>query len=418
MAKITNKTLLVVGTELVINETTKTIRLVATGNLVAKDGVAISALYGKLSDLWTDLSYQDSDFPMKAIDNLSGQYAFGVDPSDNYNGWTLYDDTTRNMLRDGGWTEYTSAGAEARIYTGAIGLGAINSGAQPYYQLTSIASPVNFPFTDQCNAGVQVFGNATNGNFDTRAHFKAYVREQGKRYSDSVLTDTGKVSTGAYIVNFLLSNETDLKIQANDAAMSGAPYSGITIDYYIADQMKTIGAGSYPYRVIINGNGATLEQIYTKVQYLLRQTGNINTAGTASTVIGKTASLLLKFNGDTLTTSTGVFVDNTALSGIGNLELTDQKGVVRTYPVSSGISVTSLATGSRVKFIKVSDDSLLYQGSEVGGVVNFNDNTYVGAVSIEARKGSSAPYYLPWVTQINTVSGQSTTVTALQQLDQ
>lgn len=68
----------------------------------------------------------------------------------------------------------------------------------------------------------------------------------------------------------------DLKIQTVDGNMTNAPYSGITVTYFGSDQSKTIGAGSYPFRVVVEGNGATLEQIYTKVQYLLRQATDID----------------------------------------------------------------------------------------------------------------------------------------------
>lgn len=41
------------------------------------------------------------------------------------------------------------------------------------------------------------------------------------------------------------------------------------------------GGSSYNFRKIINGNSATLEQIYTKIQYLLRQNSDID-SGAAS----------------------------------------------------------------------------------------------------------------------------------------
>ena len=73
MAKITSRAQLNVGTEIVIDEPGRTIRLVAAGNLVAKDGVTLQAVYSKLVDLWATATYQDSPFPMYAIDALSGQ---------------------------------------------------------------------------------------------------------------------------------------------------------------------------------------------------------------------------------------------------------------------------------------------------------------------------------------------------------
>ena len=335
MAKITSRASLNVGVELTIDETARTYTLNEAGNLVAKDGVTLQALYSKFADLWTTTTYQDSPFPMNAIDALSGQYYFGVDAGGNYNGWKPADDATRNMLRDGGWREYSSAGVLNREYAGFVGLGAINTGAQPYYILNASDAPTNFPFADQFNVGVQVYGDAANGDFDKRTYAKTYCREYGKKYKDSVLVDTGKTATGAFLVNFLISNEDDLKIQANDAAMTGAPYDGITVSYYSTNQNRLIGGANYPFRIIVDGNGATLEQIYTKIQYLLRQNSDINTAGDAGSVTGKTATSLLSFVGDTLVTSTGVYIDDIQSADSNRIEFYDQNGVKRTNPYTA-----------------------------------------------------------------------------------
>lgn len=335
MAKITSKSLLVVGTELTIDETARTFTLNVAGNLVAKDGVTIQALYSKFVDLWSTSTYQDSPFPMTALDALSGQFYFGVDAGGNYSGWKPANDSTRQMLRDGGWREYSSAGVLNREYVGIIGLGSVSTGAQLYYQKVNGGSAANFTFTDQCNEGIQVFGDAGNGNFDSRTYFKGYVREYAKKYKESVLADTGKTATGSFIVNLLLSNEDDLKIQANDGAMSGAPYSGITVSYYAANQPRTIGGASYNFKTIIDGNGATLEQIYTKIQYLLRQSTDINTSGTAGVKVGKIQSSLLSFVGDTLVTSTSVFIDNVSPADSNRVEFYDDGGVKRTNPYTA-----------------------------------------------------------------------------------
>ena len=328
MAKITSRSQLNVGTELIINEPLRTIQLVAAGNLVAKDGVTLQAVYSKLVDLWATATYQDSPVPMYALDALSGQFQIGTDGS-TYSGWTWADDATRNMLRDGGWTEFSATGDVNRVYAGFIGLGSVSAGSQPYYHLAPTDAPINFPFTDQFNAGVQVFGDLTNGNFDKRTYAKTFCREYGKKYKSSVLADTGATGTGANKQNFLIANEDDLKIQAADGAMTGAPYNGITVAYYTANQTRTIAGVSRNFKIIIDGNGATLEQIYTKVQYLLRQATDINTGGTAGSKIGKIQDDLLAFVGDTLETSTSVYIDNILSADSNRIKFKDDSGVFR-----------------------------------------------------------------------------------------
>lgn len=335
MAKITSRSLINVGTELIIDEPNRTFQLVEAGNLVAKDGVTFQALYSKFVDLWATVTYQDSPFPFNALDALSGQYLIGIDAGGNANGWKPLNDTTRQMIRDGGWEEYSSAGVLQRVYTGIVGLGSLSLGSQPYYIKAPTDAPANFTFNDQANEGIQVYGDVANGNFDKRTYFKAFVREQGKRFSDSVLADTGKTATGAYIVNMLLSNEDDLKITDLDAEMTNAPYDNITVSYYSVAQQRSIGGVNYNFSVVIDGNGATLEQIYTKMQYLLRQNSDINASGTAGAVIGQTAALLCGFIGDTLETTTGVYVDNIQNADSNRIKFKDDAGTFRENPFES-----------------------------------------------------------------------------------
>jgi len=336
MAKIVDLDLIDVGTELTLDTTAKTFTLNVAGQLVAKDGVSLQALYSKFISLWTTDTYNKFPFPMYAIDAKSGQFIFGFDGS-TYNGWKPANDATRTYLRDGGWSEYSSAGVLNRQYVGIVSLGEVSADAQLYYQKASGGTAANFTFTDEVNEGIQVYGDATNGNFDSRTYFKGYVREQGKKFRDSVLADTGQTGTGAYTVNLLLSNEADLKIAANDAAMTGAPYSGITVQYYATDQTKTIGGTGYPFRVVITGNNATAEQIYTKVQYLLRQDADIDSG--SGTVIGRTADSLLSFTGDELTTTTGVYIEGYNSNDVNRLKFTDQNGVVRAEPYTAAGSL-------------------------------------------------------------------------------
>lgn len=375
MAKIISRSQLNVGTELLVDEGTRTITLVVAGNLVAKDGVTWQALYSKLQDLWAEASYQDSPMPVYGIDALSGQFQIGTD-GQTFNGWTFANDATRQMLRDGGWSEYTVGGVLAREYAGVVGLGSVSAGSQLYFQRASTDAPTNFTFTDQCNEGIQIYGDASNGNFDKRAYFKGFVREYGKKYKDSVLADTGKVGTGPNIVNLLLSNEADLKIQANDAAMSGAPYTGITVAYYTTNQPRSIGGTARNFKIIIDGNGATLEQIYTKVQYLLRQNSDINVGGTAGPVTGKTAASLLAFVGDNLETAQSVYIDNIQAADSNRVTFKDDGGINRTNPYTAAgvlnFNSALIGAGSSFQLLYSSNLNLAVndaEGDPISGVI-------------------------------------------------
>ena len=434
MPKITTRALLNVGTELTVDETLKTFTLNVAGNMIAKDGVTLQTVYSKFVELWATAPYQDSPFPMYAIDALSGQFQFGTDGA-TFNGWKPANDATRQMLRDGGWSEFNAAGALARQYSGMVGLGSVSVGSQLYYQRASADAPINFTFTDQANEGIQVFGSvtadATTTTFDKRTFFKGYVREQGKKYKDSVLADTGKTATGAFLVNLLLANEDDLDIAALDAAVTASlPYTAINIKYFptafsldvdvigtardygividvgthsgvdgvvtAAGSTMTSAAGTItgadytggtvtmyeggtskgiynilgtPTATVVTitttfpsaGTGlsftlqraapvaASLKQIYTKVQFLLRQNADIDAS--AGTVTGKTASLLLNFVGPDLKCGffapanpsgggSGVMVQGIASADVNLIAYHDNTAVARTSPFASAWTIS------------------------------------------------------------------------------
>jgi len=328
MAKITDGDDLNVGTEITIDTSGKTFTLVATGNLVAKDGVTLQALYSKFIKLWETSSYNKYPFPMYAIDALSGQFQFGTDGG-SYNGWKPANDTTRQMLRDGGWTEYTSGGVVDRTYAGIVALASgFPSGAQFYYQKASGGAAANFTFTDAPNEGIRVDDTA-------QTYFKIFCREYQYTYDDAVLGDVGLSGTGPFKISLPVSVGGDLKIQDNDTTVgSSAPYTSMGIEYFGSDQTG-YDIGAYPFRVVIDNTtaNATLEEIYTFVQYKLRQNSDIDDG--AGTVNGKTANSLCYFVGDTLYTTQGVFIDGVIAADLNRVVFLDQNNVERTYPYAS-----------------------------------------------------------------------------------
>jgi hypothetical protein len=393
MAKLTSKASLNVGTEIVIDEGAKTIQLLQAGNLVFKDGVTLQAVYSKLVDLWATATYQDSQFPMYAIDALSGQFQIGTDGA-TFSGWNWADTSTRTALRDGGWAEYNAAGVKTAEYVGAVGLGSITPATtcQPYYHLAATDAAINFPFTDQFNVGVKVYDNV---GLDKRTYFKAYIREYGKKFKSSILADTGSSSTGPFKQNFLVSNEDDLKITTllgsvqatGDAAMSGAPYNGITVAYYTANQSRTINGVARDFKIIIEGNGGTLEQIYAKVQYLLRQNSDINVGGTAGTKTGKIQSDLLSFVGDTLVTAQSVYIDDVLAADSNRVEFYDDSNTKRTNPYTAAGTMTFNAplvgSGSSYRLMYVTGPGAGDDFTESGAitVLDASDNPITGTIS-------------------------------------
>lgn len=385
MPKITLRSELNVGIELLIDEPNRTIGLAVAGNLIAKDGAEVRAVYSKLVDLWATATYQDSPFPMNALDALSGQYQMGIDAGGNANGWKWLDDATRSYLRGGGCEEYNATGGLGRVYAGMIGLGSVSLGSQLYYQTTLGGTASNFTYDDQVDEMIQVFGDAvedaTTTTFDNRTYFKGYCREEGKKYADSILSDTGKTGTGAFIVNLLLSNEDDLKITDTDANVSTlAKFTGVTITYNATNQLRDIGGTNYNFKIIIDGNSQTLEDIYTAVQYYLRQSTDID-AGLGS-VIGNTADLLLAFVGNTLETSQSVYIDNLLPADANRIIFKDDGGTNRVNP-----SVSAGTMNFNAALVGAGSSYRLFYTAPAGGV----DDDYGQANAVTVNDASGTP---------------------------
>ncbi len=326
------------GTELTINTTTKTIKInpgtVGSDIPDAADGVTFQALYSAMKLLWKNSSeYIKYPFPFEAI--TPEQYEV-------INGWSFLDTSTRKAIRTAGWSERNSSGQITAMYAGVISLGSLAGTDQPYYIQSSSEASTNFSFTGPVNEAVQILDDP-NGDasyvdgFDKRNYLKLFAREEQKQYASAQLSDIGVTDLSTIVYRFPLSNASDLKALATDVNVvaNTATYGDIDITYYGADQNRSIGGSSYPYRIIIDGANKTAEEIYTKVQYLLRQNSDIDTG--AGTVSGKTADSLLRFVGDNLITSAGVYIDNFNPSDTNRITFTDKNSVARTFPyVASG----------------------------------------------------------------------------------
>jgi hypothetical protein len=110
---------------------------------------------------------------------------------------------------------------------------------------------------------------------------------------------------------------------------------------------RLIGSSYYPYTVVIDADttvgptvsgSARTTEIYEAVQYKLRQSIDIDNSGTGS-VTGKTASSLLRFVGDTLVTSTGVYIDSFNSQDTNSITFTDALANPRTFPYVAALTV-------------------------------------------------------------------------------
>lgn len=330
-----------------IDTTTKLISIDAQGTLVdtapsSTSWVTMQCVYSFLKEEWkTDSSLIKFPFPIVSITNEQFELV---------SGWDFADATTRNLIRDWGWAKKDGAGTSEEEFMNVTTLGAFDDSAadNAYYLQSDGGTPTDIVLTGEVNQAVKIYGDVSNGNFDYRAFFKSYLREQGKTFGFWDLIVDQNISALTYKKYALpLSNGTDLKVTESDANIgANTPYTGMSITYYdnIDDggpQSRTIGSSSYDFSIIIDGNSGTAEEIYEFVQYQLRQTTDID--DDADSLRGDTAEELLKFVWDTLKTQNtalgGVFIDNFQAVDTNRITFEDDLGTERTFPFVAAWSI-------------------------------------------------------------------------------
>ena len=336
MAKITDPDLLNQATEIIFDSSSspRTVQLLVAGNL-SNDGASIQAIYSFCKEEWkTDSTLVKHPFPLVPIDGPSGTQFNLVD-------WEWKDATTTGLIRDGGWAQKDSSGVSEEEWMNLTSLGSfVSSGSdQAYYTQGDPDTPVDIDLTGPVNQAIKIYGDGSHGSFDYRSDFIIFLREEAKLFAQYDLIVEQNISALTYKGYALpLSNGNDLKVTHTDGEVASAPYTGIDITYFASAQSKTIGAGDYDFKYIIDGDNKTLEQIYEKVQFQLRQTSDIDEG--AGSVRGDTADELLYFVGDTLYTKQSVFVENIQTVDQNRIVFLDDTGTERTYPYAAAGSMS------------------------------------------------------------------------------
>ena len=353
MALIIDPDQLLQGTETTIDKSALTIALNLAGNL-SEDGATGQAVYSFLKEEWLNEvnDVHKYTFPMLAI--TPEQFEIGNNGS-KFSDWTWLDNATRKLLRTAGWREYDETGAVLREDVCAITLGNIDAasktvGDKAYYAFSSDTASTEFTYAGAVNEAVQIFGDASNGNFDKRSDvFTVYIRQEGKTYGQSTSTDIGLSSLTYKAERFPLGESADNVITASDSDISTlAPYTGMSITYHQAAQTQNIGGSNYDFGITIDGNNGTAEEIYEFVQWSLRQTSDIDDEADSPSQIGNLQDQLLAISsaGGTLQAlaatnadggGTGVRVTNFDSNDTNRITYIDNSDAAVTFPfVSAG----------------------------------------------------------------------------------
>lgn len=295
-------------------------------------GVTIKCVYSKLKELWrSNATYIKFQFPMIPITDEQFELV---------NGWDWGDDTTRYLLRTGGWAVKDHAGVSIEEWAGIISLGTLGDTDQVYFQQVAGGSPVNVQLTGPVNQAIKIYDSV--GPVDYRQYLKLFCREWKKLYAFSQLSDIGVNTLTYQAYRFSLANAIDAKIPdtlTENFVDTNAPYTGMSITWLENSRTETgFTTGSADFRIIVDGNSGTIAQIYAFVQRQLRKATNIN-AGSTPEQIGKVTGVILRFVEDTLYTyrlpEGGTFIEETLTTDKNSIVFVDDDGVERVYPYVS-----------------------------------------------------------------------------------
>lgn len=147
------------GTEITITTGTRLVALNSGSGNLSDDGVTLQALYSFFKEEWkSDATLIPHPFPMIAI--TPEQFEWIED-------WKPNNDTTRKLIRTGGWKEIDEFDVLQQEWAGIISLGTFEdaAGDKAYYQQgddpTDTSGAVNFNFFGPLNEAVQIYDNVT-----------------------------------------------------------------------------------------------------------------------------------------------------------------------------------------------------------------------------------------------------------------
>lgn len=225
----------------------KTIELRVAGNLDdtapgKTSGVTGRAWYSFMKEEWlASAVLRRYRFPIKMI--FEGSFIV-------QNGWRLLNAQSHDLIRDAGYEHQFDSDLRACM----VSLGSMddpNSDLAYYTQTRSFtATTTDFDKTGELNENVVITG--------ATAYFKAYLREQGKIYSEyELLAEQGLSAITFQAYSFPLESEPDIKISASDVTIdTTTPYTNMEINYIKGSGYTTWAISTvYPAEAVVQDSG-------------------------------------------------------------------------------------------------------------------------------------------------------------------
>jgi hypothetical protein len=381
-------------TDLWLDTANLEIQLATGNNLLSTTGMPLQDLYSKIIESrYANDSLMPYHDPIVCVNADAGVYELR-------RGWTLKNSTTRDLLRSGGLAQYSTSNVLEAEWLGVNGLGSLVSTITPYYWQVDSTNPTttNAINSGQPNQLIQIYGDASNGDFDYRDFFVITTRKQGENISTyDLLAEQSLSSLDPKLYNVVLNTTAnpnltvaDTSIDANsDGTADVSPYDGMSITWltsaavddwadateydpfdYVEDDSSfwiTVEGGTssgtgvaddsgvtwYEIDRIYDANGGDLSQMTNYLFWAQRQTVDID-AGTG-TQKGSTVDSLATTRGSDLVLAPGLWAINFDSSAQNSHFPTQVDGTEYEYPVPPP-TITVLG------FQPLSDVKIIYAG--------------------------------------------------------
>lgn len=269
------------------------------------------------------------------------------------NGRAPLNDATRNMHRGSGWDEKTGDTIN-RIYFNVKGLGQIDSASNVYYQTSQFGTAVDYSKAGNVDQAIQVYGDASNGDFDNRfsSHYLS-VRTYGNNYDRIDTSGTlgisklGGFSTGAALNEDSHLTTSEATYPLADVYTSPiSPWDQMSLEKLATPSVQTGFAGpdgSFTW-VVRNPAGGSLNQVIAFLD-AVAQADAVVTTGEAL-LNGKQYNTWYKYSptgkitpvsgeGNTL----GVFIEGLSGTDLLRLEYVDDSQTTCVYPIYTPVTV-------------------------------------------------------------------------------
>lgn len=319
--------------------------------LSKQDGLKFEAIYA------FENQERASDETLRAYDRwTSGSFKFGG--AYNFiNGRTPAAAADRNIIRGSGWNEFGVDGIADKVYFGNKGLSNIEAGSQPYYQLDTFTTAIEYAKLGQIDEAVLVGGtDATDNTLNPEI---VSVRTYGNTYDrKSTVTDLGIAELGGYSTGFAVNEGPHLTTNvasahpftsvwgtdADSIQGSSGAWANMNLEKLAVatnkDEFAEV-AGNFTW-VINNPDSSTLDEVVAFLDALATVTVDVD-SGSETVTIGKDVNTWYTYNaaGQVVTTSgadaNGLYIYNVPVADQQRVVFTDDASGTKTYQFLVGV---------------------------------------------------------------------------------